>query len=147
MTRLSKAISMYTPSENRTQGSWRAAIAICFAAQIASSVTVARPMIAQNAAIAPKHAPIVTHHQGTFNGQRVDYTATVGETIVANAAGTEGSAIALSATATDPNSTDTLTYAWTAAPLGTVDAGAACAFSNPAALGSSTRGATTPRRA
>ena len=56
---------------------------------------------------------------------------------VANAAGTEGSAIALSATATDPNSTDTLTYAWTAAPLGTVDAGAICAFSNPAALGSS----------
>jgi hypothetical protein len=56
---------------------------------------------------------------------------------VANTAGNEGSAIPLSATATDPNSTDTLTYAWTAAPAGPVDAGASCAFSNPAALGSS----------
>ncbi len=52
---------------------------------------------------------------------------------VANTAGNEGSAIALSATATDPNG-DPLTYAWTAAPAGPVDAGAACSFGNPASL-------------
>ena len=120
MTRLSKAISMYTPSENRTQGSWRAAIAICFAAQIASSVTVARPMIAQNAAIAPKHAPIVTHHQGTFNGQRVDYTATVGETIVANAAGTPAArlvSIAYTRDGADP-ATRPVMFVFNGGPIG-----------------------------
>jgi PKD repeat protein len=56
---------------------------------------------------------------------------------VANSAGNEGAAIPLSATVTDPNSGDTLTYAWTAAPAGTVDAGAACAFTNPTALATS----------
>ena len=54
---------------------------------------------------------------------------------VANTAGNEGSAIALSATATDPNG-DPLTYVWSAAPAGPVDAGAACSFGNPASLAS-----------
>ena len=35
----------------------------------------------------PQYQPVVTHHQGTFNGKKVSYTATVGETIVRNAAG------------------------------------------------------------
>ena len=52
---------------------------------------------------------------------------------VSNASGNEGSAIPLTATATDPEG-DPLTYAWTATPGAGVDAGATCAFSNPASL-------------
>jgi len=33
------------------------------------------------------HASVVTKHQGVFNGKKVAYTATVGETVVPNAAG------------------------------------------------------------
>jgi len=52
---------------------------------------------------------------------------------VSDASGNEGSAIPLTATATDPEG-DPLTYAWTATPGAGVDAGAACTFANPASL-------------
>ena len=52
---------------------------------------------------------------------------------VSDAAGSEGAAIPVTATATDAEH-DALTYAWTATPVGSVDAGAACAFGNPLAL-------------
>jgi carboxypeptidase C (cathepsin A) len=42
---------------------------------------------AQDAAIAPVYPPVVTHHQGVFNGKQVSYTATVAETTIPNAAG------------------------------------------------------------
>lgn len=52
---------------------------------------------------------------------------------VSDASGNEGSAIPLSATATDPEG-DPLTYAWTATPGAGVDAGAACTFASPSSL-------------
>lgn len=51
---------------------------------------------------------------------------------VSPVAGNEGSAIATSATVTDPDSTPTT--AWTYAPFSGVDAGATCSFANPAAV-------------
>ena len=53
---------------------------------------------------------------------------------VSDASGNEGSAIPLTATATDPED-DPLTYAWTATPV-SVDPGASCTFSNPASVSS-----------
>ena len=44
-------------------------------------------------ALSPQYPPVVTHHQGTFNGKRVSYTATVKETLVPNAAGKPGARI------------------------------------------------------
>ena len=52
---------------------------------------------------------------------------------VSDASGNEGAAIPLTATANDPEH-DPLTYAWTAAPAGTVAPGAACTFSDASAL-------------
>jgi hypothetical protein len=52
---------------------------------------------------------------------------------VANAAGNEGSAIAVHGTAVDPEG-DPLTQAWTYAPVSGVDAGATCSFASPGSL-------------
>jgi hypothetical protein len=50
-----------------------------------------------------------------------------------NASGNEGSAVAISGTATDPNG-DPLTTTWTYAPNGGVDPGATCAIAAPGSL-------------
>ena len=52
---------------------------------------------------------------------------------VSNASGNEGSAIPISATATDPDG-DALTTTWTVAPASGVDAGATCAIASPGSL-------------
>ncbi len=40
-------------------------------------------VLAAGAAQAAEGGPFVTRHSGTFNGRKVDYTATVGETVIA----------------------------------------------------------------
>ena len=62
-----------------------------------------RPAIGQETSpvVAPQHAPVVTHHQGVFNGKKVAYTATVGETIAPNAAGKPAARIVTTAYAAD----------------------------------------------
>ena len=70
------------------QATYRLAIGLSLATPIAGA-TSPRAAAAQQTAptVAPQYAPAVTRHEGTFNGKRVAYTATVGETIVANASG------------------------------------------------------------
>jgi len=52
---------------------------------------------------------------------------------VSDAAGDEGAAIPVSATATDPDG-DPLTHTWSYSTVSGVDAGATCSFANPSAL-------------
>ena len=59
---------------------------------IAAVLGVRAPAAQEPSALTPQYPPVVTHHQGTFNGKRVSYTATVRETIVPNAAGKSGCA-------------------------------------------------------
>src|SRR6188474_2084781 len=63
---------------------------IVFGLAVAGHVTaavVAKPVAAQSVGAPPQFPPAVTQHEGTFNGKRVTYTATVGETLVPNGAG------------------------------------------------------------
>jgi carboxypeptidase C (cathepsin A) len=46
-------------------------------------------------------APVVTRHEGTFNGKKVVYTASVGETVVRNASGTPAARIVSTAYTAD----------------------------------------------
>ena len=73
---------------------------------IIAAILAVRALAAQEpSALSPQYPPVVTHHQGTFNGKRVSYTATVKETLVPNAAGKTGArlvSIAYTADGVDP---------------------------------------------
>jgi len=80
-----------------------------------------RASVAQEpSALSPQYPPVVTHHQGTFNGKRVSYTATVKETLVPNAAGKTGArlvSIAYTADGVDPGTRPVL-FASNGGPIG-----------------------------
>ena len=54
-----------------------------------TAAAAVKPVAAQSLGTpqSPQSPPAVTQHEGTFNGKRVAYTATVGETLVPNGAG------------------------------------------------------------
>ncbi|MEW5686992.1 MAG: peptidase S10 [Pseudomonadota bacterium] len=52
----------------------------------AAAFAAAGPALAQTATSGPA-GPFVSRHKGVFNGKKVDYTATVGETVITNAEG------------------------------------------------------------
>ena len=52
----------------------------------AAAFAAAGPALAQSSTSAAT-GPFVSRHKGVFNGKKVDYTATVGETVIANAEG------------------------------------------------------------
>ena len=69
-----------------------------------TAVAIAAPAVAvaQDAgALTPQYQPFVTKHEGTFNGKKVAYTATVRETVVPNAAGRPGARIVSTAYTAD----------------------------------------------
>jgi hypothetical protein len=85
----------FAMSNARSRRAWIAALPFAIAA---SSVAVAQE-------IAPQYQPVVTKHEGTFNGRKVAYSATVRETVVPNAAGRPGArivSIAYTADGADP---------------------------------------------
>lgn len=81
----------------------------------------AQALAAQEAsALSPQYPPLVTHHQGTFNGKRISYTATVKETLVSNAAGKTGArivSIAYTADGVEPGTRPVL-FACNGGPIG-----------------------------
>jgi hypothetical protein len=86
-----------------------------------AAVFAARSAWSQEAStLSPQYPPVATHHQGTFNGKRVSYTATVKETIVPNAAGKPGArivSIAYTADGADPGTRPVL-FACNGGPIG-----------------------------
>jgi carboxypeptidase C (cathepsin A) len=64
---------------------YRVVLGLAVAAHI-TTLAAGRPAAAQ-APGAPQYAPVVTKHEGIFNGKKVAYTATVSETLVPNGAG------------------------------------------------------------
>ena len=75
---------------------------------------------AQQLPTTQQYPPVVTKHQGTFNGKKVSYTATVGETLVRNAAGVAAARIvstAYTADGADP-ATRPVIFACNGGPIG-----------------------------
>jgi carboxypeptidase C (cathepsin A) len=69
---------------------------------------------------APQYPPVVTHHEGVFNGKKVAYTATVQETVVPNATGRPSArivSIAYTADGADPTTRPVL-FACNGGPIG-----------------------------
>ncbi len=97
-------------------------------ARVRSAITLVGLAIAANGragaqqapSIQPLHPPVVTHHEGVFNGKKVSYTATVSETIVPNGAGVPAVRIvstAYTADGVDP-ATRAVLFACNGGPIG-----------------------------